>query len=81
MREAFSQLDPRAQEIVESRWLRDDKMTLHELASRFGISAERVRQLEQNAIKKLLIKYTPKRLGLTTRHFIQIGRASCRERV
>ncbi|MDG1836973.1 MAG: RNA polymerase sigma factor RpoH [Pseudomonadales bacterium] len=53
LREAFSQLDPRAQEIVESRWLRDDKMTLHELASRFGISAERVRQLEQNALKKL----------------------------
>ncbi len=53
LREAFSQLDQRAQEIVESRWLRDNKMTLHELASRFGISAERVRQLEQNAIKKL----------------------------
>jgi len=53
LRIAFSQLDDRAQEIVESRWLRDDKMTLHELASRFGISAERVRQLEQNAIKKL----------------------------
>ena len=53
LREAFSQLDPRAQEIVDSRWLRDDKMTLHELASRFGISAERVRQLEQNALKKL----------------------------
>jgi RNA polymerase sigma-32 factor len=53
LRAAFSQLDDRAKEIVESRWLRDDKMTLHQLARRFGISAERVRQLEQNAIKKL----------------------------
>ena len=53
LRAAFSELDERAKEIVESRWLRDDKMTLHELATRFGISAERVRQLEQNAIKKL----------------------------
>ena len=50
---AFAQLDERAREIVRSRWLSDDKATLHTLADRFGISAERVRQLEQNALKKL----------------------------
>lgn len=50
---AFEQLDERAREIVRSRWLTEDKATLHTLADRFGISAERVRQLEQNALKKL----------------------------
>ncbi len=50
---AFATLDERAQEIVRSRWLEENKVTLHELADRFGISAERVRQLEQNALKKL----------------------------
>jgi RNA polymerase sigma-32 factor len=50
---AFEALDARAREIVASRWLADKKMTLHQLAERFGISAERVRQLEQNALKKL----------------------------
>ena len=50
---AFEHLDERAREIVRSRWLNEDKATLHELASQFGISAERVRQLEQNALKKL----------------------------
>ncbi|MFT4676153.1 MAG: RNA polymerase sigma-32 factor [Patiriisocius sp.] len=53
LREAFVRLDDRAQEIVRRRWLTDDKSTLHELAAEFSISAERVRQLEQNALKKL----------------------------
>lgn len=53
LREAFVSLDDRAQEIVRRRWLTDDKSTLHELAAEFSISAERVRQLEQNALKKL----------------------------
>jgi len=53
LRAAFSELDDRAQEIVRRRWLTDDKSTLHELADEFNISAERVRQLEQNALKKL----------------------------
>ncbi len=44
------------QEIIRARWLdEDNKATLHELAERYGISAERVRQLEQNAMKKLRI--------------------------
>jgi len=53
LRDAFSLLDARAQEILRRRWLSDRKSTLHELAGEFGISAERIRQLEQNAIKKL----------------------------
>jgi RNA polymerase sigma-32 factor len=54
---AFSLLDARSQEIIQSRWLVDKKSTLHELASRFGISAERVRQVEQNALKKLRLSF------------------------
>lgn len=50
---AFAELDDRAQEIIRRRWLMDEKSTLHELADEFSISAERVRQLEQNALKKL----------------------------
>ncbi|HIG42190.1 MAG: RNA polymerase sigma factor RpoH [bacterium] len=53
LRDAFSLLDERAQEILRRRWLSDRKSTLHELAGEFGVSAERIRQLEQNAIKKL----------------------------
>ncbi len=59
LREAFSELDQRAQEIVRRRWLSDEKSTLHELAAEFNISAERVRQLEQNALKKLRLKLIP----------------------
>jgi RNA polymerase sigma-32 factor len=50
---AFAELDDRAREIIRRRWLMDEKSTLHELADEFSISAERVRQLEQNALKKL----------------------------
>ena len=50
---ALSTLDARSQDIVSSRWLSEPKATLHELATRYSISAERVRQLEANAIKKL----------------------------
>lgn len=50
---AIKTLDERSRDIVESRWLRDDKETLTELAGRYGVSAERIRQLEQNAMKKL----------------------------
>jgi len=56
---AFDNLDERAQEIVRRRWLCEQKSTLHELADEFGISAERVRQLEQNAIKKLRKQIVP----------------------
>jgi len=50
---AISELDDRSQDIVSSRWLAEDKATLQELANRYGVSAERVRQLEKNAMKKL----------------------------
>jgi len=50
---AYEGLDERAKEIISSRWLADKKRTLHDLADQFSISAERVRQLEQNALKKL----------------------------
>ncbi len=50
---AMSELDPRSLDILSSRWLADKKATLHELAERYSVSAERIRQLEQNAMKKL----------------------------
>jgi len=51
--EALKTLDERSRIILEERWLADEKSTLHELADRFEISAERIRQLEKNAIGKL----------------------------
>jgi RNA polymerase sigma-32 factor len=50
---ALAELDARSLDIVSSRWLADQKATLHELADRYQVSAERIRQLEQNAMKKL----------------------------
>ncbi|EAS42718.1 RNA polymerase sigma factor RpoH [Photobacterium profundum] len=50
---ALAGLDERSQHIVRSRWLDDEKTTLQDLANHYGISAERVRQLEKNAMKKL----------------------------
>jgi RNA polymerase sigma-32 factor len=50
---ALGRLDERSRVIVEARWLADNKATLHELAARFDVSAERIRQLEKNAIGKL----------------------------
>ena len=51
---ALSSLDERSQHIIRARWLDDDsKTTLQELADTYGVSAERVRQLEKNALKKL----------------------------
>ncbi len=51
--EALENLDSRSRDIVWRRWLSDDKPTLHELAAEYKISAERIRQLESNAMKKL----------------------------
>ena len=53
LHEAMNQLDDRSRDILNSRWLADEKATLHELADRHGISAERVRQLEKNAMNKI----------------------------
>jgi len=62
LEQAIETLDPRSQRIVRSRWLRDEGgATLHELAEEYGISAERVRQIEAAAFKKL-------RAALAERH-------------
>ena len=53
LRNALAQLDDRSRDILQKRWLSEDKMTLHELADAYGVSAERIRQLEKNAMKKL----------------------------
>ncbi|MFY8274350.1 RNA polymerase sigma factor RpoH [Pseudoalteromonas sp. SSDWG2] len=50
---ALKTLDERSQDIVTSRWLADEKATLQELAQKYDVSAERVRQLEKSAMKKL----------------------------
>ncbi|CAB3731157.1 RNA polymerase sigma factor RpoH [Achromobacter deleyi] len=51
---ALEALDPRSRRIVEARWLQDDGgATLHELAQEFGVSAERIRQIEAAALKKM----------------------------
>jgi RNA polymerase sigma-32 factor len=51
---ALSRLDARSRDIVERRWMSDDnKATLHELAQKYGVSAERIRQIESSALGKL----------------------------
>jgi RNA polymerase sigma-32 factor len=50
---AIKTLDERSQHIIETRWLSDNKMTLQDLASKYQVSAERVRQIEKNAMKKI----------------------------
>ena len=50
---ALGGLDDRSQDILRSRWLSDEKATLHDLAGRYGVSAERIRQLEKNAMNKI----------------------------
>ena len=50
---AIEDLDDRSRHILEARWLREEKKTLTELAEQYGVSAERIRQLERNAMRKL----------------------------
>lgn len=50
---ALGELDPRSRDIIQRRWLTDDKVTLHQLAAEYEVSAERIRQIEKNAMKKL----------------------------
>ena len=50
---AIDALDPRSRDIVRRRWIAQDKATLHDLAGEYGVSAERVRQIEAAALKKL----------------------------
>ncbi len=53
LQSALEQLDDRSRAILQQRWLTEDKATLHELAAVYQVSAERIRQLEKNAMKKL----------------------------
>jgi len=53
LHQALETLDERSQDIVKQRWLSDKKSTLHELADKYNVSAERIRQLESNAMKKM----------------------------
>jgi RNA polymerase sigma-32 factor len=58
VRQAIDQLDPRSRRIIEARWLNEDDgrvgtSTLHELADEFGVSAERIRQIEAKALQKM----------------------------
>ena len=50
---ALDDLDERSRTILQERWLGEQKSTLHELAEQFGVSAERIRQIEKAAMKKL----------------------------
>jgi RNA polymerase sigma-32 factor len=52
---ALAELDERSRDILSQRWLAEKKATLHELAAQYGISAERIRQLEQSAMAKLRV--------------------------
>ena len=53
LHEALAGLDERSRDILQQRWLNEDKATLHELAAKYSVSAERIRQLEKNAMSKL----------------------------
>jgi RNA polymerase sigma-32 factor len=54
LEQALSALDPRSRRIIQARWLNEDQSaTLHELASEFGVSAERIRQIENKALAKM----------------------------
>jgi len=58
MMSSLNDLDDRSRTIIQRRWLDDDKATLHELAEQYQVSAERIRQLENNALKKLRGAFT-----------------------
>lgn len=53
---ALQGLDERSKTILRERWLSEKKQTLHELAQQFGVSAERIRQIEKNAMKKMRLQ-------------------------
>lgn len=57
LNEAIKGLNERNRDILTRRWLADEKPTLHELAAEYGVSAERIRQLEANAIKQLRLAF------------------------
>lgn len=52
---ALARLDKRSRDIIARRWLQDDKPTLHTLADEYGVSAERIRQIEKRAMEKMKV--------------------------
>ena len=50
---AIARLDARSQDILRRRWINEEKPTLHELAAEYGVSAERIRQIEAAAMKRV----------------------------
>jgi RNA polymerase sigma-32 factor len=56
---ALARLDERSRDILQQRWMSEDKATLHELAAKYGVSAERIRQIEEGAIRKLRSSMLP----------------------
>lgn len=61
---AMDQLDDRSRNILQRRWLDDDKSTLHELAAEYNVSAERIRRLEKNAMEKLKLPCLQAKISL-----------------
>jgi RNA polymerase sigma-32 factor len=59
LHDALGRLDARSRDILERRWIGEDKATLHELADKYGVSAERIRQVEANALTKLRTLMAP----------------------
>ena len=55
LHDAMDQLDDRSRNILQRRWLDDEKSTLHELAAEYNVSAERIRQLEKNEMEKIKV--------------------------
>ena len=59
LQSALGSLDERSRRIVEARWLSEDPATLHDLAAEFGVSAERIRQIESKAMQKMRTNLLP----------------------
>ena len=57
MTDSLATLDDRSKSIIQRRWLNEDKETLHELAAEYGVSAERIRQIEKNALGKMRVAF------------------------
>ena len=57
MADSLKTLDERSQNIIKRRWLNEDKATLHELADEYQVSAERIRQIEKNALNKMRVAF------------------------
>ncbi len=57
MEDSLKTLDERSRDIIQQRWLSEDKATLHDLAAQYNVSAERIRQLEANALKKMRMAF------------------------